>query len=84
LRTSSRGALDEDLGGDPGRDVTLQATIGVDQEATGHVVARADGVVAGLAVWSVVLGHVADRFPCPCRLSPSARPTGRPWHAETS
>jgi len=31
----------EDLGGDPGRDVTTQATIGVDQEATGHVVARA-------------------------------------------
>lgn len=58
-------ALDEDLGGDPGRDVTTQATIGVDQEATGHVVARADGVVAGLAVWSVVLGQVADRFALP-------------------
>jgi len=35
----------EDLGGDPGRDVTTQGTIGVDQEAASHVVARAQGVV---------------------------------------
>ncbi len=58
-------ALDEDLGGDPGRDVTTQSTIRRDQTATAHVVARADGVVAGLAVWQVVLEDVARRLDLP-------------------
>jgi nicotinate-nucleotide pyrophosphorylase (carboxylating) len=58
-------ALDEDLGGDPGRDVTTQATISREQTATAHVVARADGVVAGLAVWRVVLDDVARRLGLP-------------------
>lgn len=58
-------ALDEDLGGDPGRDVTTQATIGTEQTSSAHVVARADGVVAGLAVWPVVLEQVADRLALP-------------------
>jgi nicotinate-nucleotide pyrophosphorylase (carboxylating) len=44
-----RGALDEDLG--PHRlDVTSVATIPADQTDIGDLVARADGVVAGLAV----------------------------------
>src|SRR4051794_2451113 len=41
-------ALDEDLGGAPGRDVTTQATISPDAVGTAALVARADGVVAGL------------------------------------
>jgi len=46
-------ALDEDLG--PQRlDVTSVATIPVEQHDTGDLVARADGVVAGLAVAAMV------------------------------
>ncbi|MEQ4305356.1 carboxylating nicotinate-nucleotide diphosphorylase [Plantactinospora sp. B6F1] len=48
-----RGALDEDLG--PERlDVTSVATIPDDQVDTADLVARADGVVAGLAVAAAV------------------------------
>jgi nicotinate-nucleotide pyrophosphorylase (carboxylating) len=43
-----RAALEEDLAG--GTDVTSSATIGPDDHAWGDFVARADGVVAGLAV----------------------------------
>jgi nicotinate-nucleotide pyrophosphorylase (carboxylating) len=43
-----RAALEEDLAG--GLDVTSEATIPADQQATGELVARADGVVAGLLV----------------------------------
>jgi nicotinate-nucleotide pyrophosphorylase (carboxylating) len=43
-----RATLEEDLAG--GVDVTSEATIPADQQATGELVARADGVVAGLAV----------------------------------
>jgi nicotinate-nucleotide pyrophosphorylase (carboxylating) len=43
-----RAALEEDLAG--GLDVTSEATIPADQHATGELVARADGVVAGLVV----------------------------------
>ncbi|WP_433371563.1 carboxylating nicotinate-nucleotide diphosphorylase [Actinoplanes sp. CA-142083] len=42
-------ALGEDLG-DPPRDVTSEATIPVEQVDTAELVARADGVVAGLVV----------------------------------
>jgi nicotinate-nucleotide pyrophosphorylase (carboxylating) len=45
--------LDEDLAG--GVDVTTEATIPVDQRATGDFVARADGVVAGLSIAEVAL-----------------------------
>ena len=48
VREIVRAALDEDLAG--GVDVTSEATIPADQQATGELVARADGVVAGLAV----------------------------------
>ena len=41
-------ALDEDLG--DGTDVTTVATIPAEQESVSHLVARADGVVAGLPV----------------------------------
>jgi nicotinate-nucleotide pyrophosphorylase (carboxylating) len=43
-----RAALEEDLAG--GIDVTSSATIGPDDRSVGEFVARADGVVAGLAV----------------------------------
>jgi nicotinate-nucleotide pyrophosphorylase (carboxylating) len=49
----ARRALAEDLGPD-GLDVTSVATIPVDQVDVGDVVARADGVVAGLPVAAAV------------------------------
>jgi len=49
----ARAALDEDLGG--GVDVTSEATVPADQRATADLVARADGVVAGLPVAEAVL-----------------------------
>lgn len=55
-------ALDEDLGLAPGRDVTTQATIPPDEVGTADLVARADGVVAGLVVADEVLRQVADRL----------------------
>ncbi|KQX66345.1 carboxylating nicotinate-nucleotide diphosphorylase [Angustibacter sp. Root456] len=60
-----RRALDEDLGGPDGVDVTASATIPLDQQSTGRVVARADGVVAGLAVFALVWDDVARRLGCP-------------------
>lgn len=54
--------VSEDLGGNPGRDVTTQATIPVEQRRTVHVVARADGVLAGMPIVPVVLADVARRL----------------------
>jgi nicotinate-nucleotide pyrophosphorylase (carboxylating) len=51
-----RRALAEDLAG--GIDVTSAATVPADQTATGDLVARADGVVAGLAVAGTVFAAV--------------------------
>lgn len=48
-----RGALDEDLGPER-RDVTTEATVPAEQVDTADVVARAEGVVAGLAVAAAV------------------------------
>jgi len=55
-------ALDEDLGPAPGRDVTSQSTIPADEQGSADLVARADGVLAGLVVVPVVLDAVADRL----------------------
>jgi nicotinate-nucleotide pyrophosphorylase (carboxylating) len=52
-------ALDEDLGS-PYRDVTSLATIDEAQQSTGDLVARADGVVAGLPVAAVVFDVTSD------------------------
>jgi nicotinate-nucleotide pyrophosphorylase (carboxylating) len=61
-------SLDEDLGGPPrrervpgpsGHDVTSEATVPPDAEGVAHVVARADGVVAGMPLWPVVLAEAA-------------------------
>ena len=56
------GALDEDLGGFPGLDVTSSATIAETQRSTAHVVARADGVVAGVPLVSLVFRAVTERL----------------------
>lgn len=58
-------ALDEDLGAAPGRDVTTQATVPASATGTADLVARADGVVAGLVVVPHVTGQVADRLGLP-------------------
>jgi nicotinate-nucleotide pyrophosphorylase (carboxylating) len=52
VRDVIRRALAEDLAG--GEDVTTAATVPAEQTATGDLVARADGVVAGLAVAAAV------------------------------
>lgn len=56
------GALDEDLGGPDGVDVTTTATIPQTQTTHGAVVAREDGVVAGVDVIALTLGEVARRL----------------------
>ena len=53
-------ALDEDLA--TGTDVTTMATIPASQQSVSHVVARADGVVAGLPVIALVLDAVVARL----------------------
>jgi nicotinate-nucleotide pyrophosphorylase (carboxylating) len=58
-------ALEEDLGPEPGRDVTTQATIPPDERGVAHLVAREDGVVAGLVVVPEVLSQVAARLSLP-------------------
>jgi nicotinate-nucleotide pyrophosphorylase (carboxylating) len=58
VRDIVRRALAEDLGPD-GIDVTSVATIPADQVDTAELVARGDGVVAGLAVAAAVFGTAA-------------------------
>jgi nicotinate-nucleotide pyrophosphorylase (carboxylating) len=55
-----RSALGEDLGGPSGVDVTSVATIAADQIGTGELVARADGVVAGLPAAAAVFDVAGD------------------------
>jgi nicotinate-nucleotide pyrophosphorylase (carboxylating) len=55
-------ALDEDLGPVPGVDVTTLATIPAAAESVSRVVARSDGVVAGLPVLALVFDAVARRL----------------------
>lgn len=64
VRRTVAVALDEDLG-PAGRDVTTQATIAASATGTAHLMARADGVVAGLAVVPEVLAQVAGRLGLP-------------------
>lgn len=56
------GALDEDLGGPDGVDVTTMATIPADQTTRAVVIAREDGVVAGVEVIALTLDAVAERL----------------------
>lgn len=65
LRGAVARALDEDLGGDPGRDVTSESTVPVALAGVARLVARDDGVVAGLVVVGPVLEEVARRLGLP-------------------
>ncbi len=58
-------ALSEDLGGFPGTDVTTSATIPATQRSTAHVIAREDGVVAGMPLLSTVFRAVTERLGSP-------------------
>lgn len=58
-------ALTEDLGGDPGIDVTTRATVAEEAEGEAVVRARVDGVLAGGVVWQAVLAAVARRTSAP-------------------
>lgn len=55
-------ALDEDLGPGEARDVTTLATIPADQVTTAQVIARAGGVIAGVAAIPIVLDAVSRRI----------------------
>jgi nicotinate-nucleotide pyrophosphorylase (carboxylating) len=55
-------ALDEDLGGPDGVDVTTMATIPPEQVSSAEVVARADGVLAGIPVIALVFEEVSRRL----------------------
>ena len=55
-------ALDEDLGGFPGLDVTSAAIIPPTQRSTAHIVARADGVIAGIPLIALVFRAVTERI----------------------
>ncbi|WP_426563661.1 carboxylating nicotinate-nucleotide diphosphorylase [Angustibacter sp. McL0619] len=65
VRDVVRRALDEDLGGPDGVDVTSSATIPLAQVSTAHAVARADGVLAGIALFGLVWQDVARRLRVP-------------------
>ena len=65
VRDVVRRALDEDLGGPDGVDVTSSATIPLTDVRTAHVVARADGVLAGVALFTLVWDDVTRRLACP-------------------
>lgn len=62
LKESIGRALDEDLGGQPGRDVTTQATIDSAATVTGTIVMRERGVLAGVEVIGETLVQVAHRL----------------------
>jgi nicotinate-nucleotide pyrophosphorylase (carboxylating) len=69
-----RTALDEDLGGPDGVDVTTTATIPVEQVSSAHVVAREDGALAGIPVIAMVFDEVAGRMGAePLRISTQHR-----------
>lgn len=55
-------ALDEDLGAGRALDVTTLATVPPEQISTAHIVARAAGVVAGVAAIRSVLDSVSRRL----------------------
>ncbi|MGL5858834.1 MAG: carboxylating nicotinate-nucleotide diphosphorylase [Angustibacter sp.] len=64
LRDVIRRALDEDLGGPDGVDVTSSATIPLSQQGSARVVARADGVLAAVDVVGLAIDDVVRRLGC--------------------
>jgi len=73
-------ALDEDLGVAPGRDVTTQATVPPDEVGTARLMARADGVLAGVVVVPAVLAQVAGRLALPSPTMTVHLPDGSALH----
>lgn len=65
LSRAVAAALDEDLGPAPGRDVTTQATVPPGETGRARLVARADGVLAGVVVVPEVLAQAAGRLGLP-------------------
>lgn len=63
-----RTALDEDLGGDPGHDVTTAATVDEQAVAVVEVRLREPGVLAGQVVWGPLLADAARRLGQPAPL----------------
>ncbi|MGH3660374.1 MAG: carboxylating nicotinate-nucleotide diphosphorylase [Micromonosporaceae bacterium] len=55
-----RAALEEDLGGPDGVDVTSAATVAEEARDTAELVARADGVLAGMSVAAAVFDLAAE------------------------
>lgn len=73
-------ALDEDLAG--GTDVTTEATVPAEAEGTGRLAARADGVIAGLAIAETVFRVAAHRAVEPVAdAAPPAQPFRISYHA---
>ncbi len=54
--------LSEDLGGNPGRDVTTNSIISAGARSVVNVVVRGEGVLAGAPLIPVVLAEAAKRF----------------------
>lgn len=78
LAGTVRQALAEDLGGPDGVDVTSSATIALDHTGRAEVIARADGVVAGLAAFEAVWRAVVERLGCqPVAVETSVRDGAR-------
>jgi nicotinate-nucleotide pyrophosphorylase (carboxylating) len=61
LRRIVATALEEDLGGDPGVDLTTEATVDEDAHAVVEVRSRAAGVLAGQVAWGPLLVEAARR-----------------------
>lgn len=70
-------ALDEDLGGPAGLDVTSVATVPAEQTDTADLLARADGVLAGLPVAAAIFDLAAAREAGVVRFEPLVRDGGR-------
>jgi nicotinate-nucleotide pyrophosphorylase (carboxylating) len=76
LETLVETALTEDLGGDPGRDVTTEATVPGGATARVAVRARSQGTVAGGVVWPFLLRSAARRLGRPAPLVDTVVPDG--------
>ncbi|MFB9955027.1 carboxylating nicotinate-nucleotide diphosphorylase [Cellulomonas denverensis] len=76
VRRTVRTALDEDLGPEPGRDLTTQSTVPEELSGIAHLVAREPGVVAGLPVVAEVTAQVAGRLGLPVPVVEQRVPDG--------
>lgn len=65
LAQTVRRCLTEDLGGEPGDDVTTRSTISPEAEVEATVAVREPGVVAGIDIIAEALEQVSQRFSLP-------------------